>query len=247
MKTPIASTTKTVSLLTLLLAPSRPAPPYDEYLKGGDYPNNNYSAYPITALRKSTGTPSKLIGTHKKPTDSKPTTTPCITVAWHSQPGYTPITKTYTTTNVRTFTTCPDTVKSCPLNSSTKTYVTTETETRNTVAETPSSPPTNDKPYTPSKDIGKNSPPSKGTSRAPFSLKGSGFPSPLPQPAKHTGKGPEPLKETKSIQSIKSAYESPEISTIPQPTGKSSVVPPYPTGPTQSVSSIKVCDDMKCS
>ncbi|KAJ4329878.1 hypothetical protein N0V87_010490 [Didymella glomerata] len=220
-----------------------PYPKGDDYAAGGDYPGGNaYTTgyYPVTISGKPKG--------------PKTTSAPCATVAWSSQPGYVPITKTYTTTSVRTITKCPDTVKDCPLNLSTKTYITTEIKTRTTVVATPSSPPTSIKSYptikesdkessaAPSKETGMVGQPSKQTKPITPSqpAKDTGYSS---QPSKPTADSPQPPKETKTVQSTHSAYAPLKISSNPSvPTS----VPPYPTGPS-TPSSIKACNDMKCS
>ncbi|KAF3034363.1 hypothetical protein E8E11_001306 [Didymella keratinophila] len=247
---------------------SSPVPAYSSsiasYPKGDDYDYSSGNAYP---------TGYYPVITSGKSQGPKTTSAPCITVPWSSQPGYVPITKTYTTTSVRTITKCPDTVKDCPLNSSTKTYITTEVKTRTTVVATPSSPPTGNKSYPPNKESDKKSsaPPSKETGKVPSPPKDSGYSfqptkdtgkggqSPketkpatsLPpkdtgypsQPSKPTGNSPQPPKETKPIQSTHSAYAPPKISSNPS---VPTSVPPYPTGPS-APSSIKVCNAMKCS
>jgi hypothetical protein len=240
------------------------------YSKGGDYSaDGDYfgvKAYPTSFYS---------VTTSGKPAGPKTTSAPCITVPWSSQPGYVPITKTYTTTTVRTITGCPDIVKDCPLNSSTKTYITTEVKTRTSVVATPSSHPTGNK-----SDKKFSAPPSKETGKVPSPSKDFGYPS---QPAKDTDKGSQPPKETKPVspsqpakdtgypsqlskptggspqppkdsgypsqpskpisQSTYSAYAPPKISS--QPTVPTNV-PTYPTG-SSAPSSIKVCNDMKCS
>lgn len=225
------------------------------YRKGDDYGSDAYPTGYYSTIRTD------------KPKGPKTTSAPCITVAWSSQPGYVPVTKTYTTTSVRTITRCPDSVKNCPLNSSTKTYITTEIKTRTTVVATPSSSPADGKSYPPNKESGKKSsaPPSRETSKVPSPPKNSGYPSqpakdtgsggksatsqPVKttsypsQPSKPTGNSPQLPKETKPIQYTQSVYAPPKISSKPSvPTS----VPPYPTGPS-APSSIKVCNDMKCS
>ncbi|KAF3031594.1 hypothetical protein E8E12_001316 [Didymella heteroderae] len=217
-----------------------PYPKGDDYAAGGDYASGK--AYP---------TGFYPVTTSGKPSGPKVTSAPCITVPWSSQPGYVPITKTYTTTSVRTVTKCLDTVKDCPLNSSTKIYITTEIKTRTTVVATPSSAPTSGKSYPPNKQGDKSSAsPPKETGKVPNPPKDSSYPF---QPVKNTSyhsRGPKSTsnssqapKETRPVQSTHSAYAPPKISSHPS---VSTTVPPYPTGPSIP-SSIKVCNDMECS
>lgn len=238
---------------------SIPSYPKDvDYLGGNAHPTG---FYPVT-------TPSK-------PKGPKTTSAPCITVPWSSQSGYIPITKTYTTTTIRTISKCPDTAKSCPPNLSTKTYITTETKTRTNVVATPSSPPVDNKSKTSNKESDKktSAPPSKETGKIPSPLKGS---SSLSQSVKSTsGKDEQPAKATKPIlpsQPPKNteylSQPSKSISNSPQPPKETRLiqsthsmyappkislnpsvptsVPPYPTGPS-APASIKACSDMKCS
>lgn len=62
--------------------------------------------------------------------------TPYPTQAWYSQPGYVPITKTYTTTTVETITQC-NRDKYCPLNTATPTLIVTGVKTITTVVAVP--------------------------------------------------------------------------------------------------------------
>lgn len=216
------------------------------------YATAGNQAYPTEFFRITTSIKSQ---------GPKTTLAPCITVPWSSQSGYVPITKTYTTTSVRAMTKCPDTVKECPLDSSTKTYITTELKTRTTVVAIPSAPAGN-KSYLQNKesDDKSSAPPSRETGKVPSLPKDSDYAN---QPATDIGKGGQPAKETKlstsqpakstgyfwppkeskSIQSVNSAYAPPEISSTPS---ISTSAPPYPTGPS-TPSSIKVCSDMKCT